>query len=179
MPYSKSLQFFQKNRLQGKWKPTISGSQLLGISENLLDEVIHNPSWITSKVNANSLLSEVLDTTFTALENVPEGHRLSFPTLEALIQLNLRTVAVSQQVLSKIKWGSGQEETTILNKSLDLIFACVFQNHSVGDKTELFLDLTDYIMNTAVSGHPNAKGLILTQLILNAESGVIRNNGFE
>lgn len=171
------LTVISKKPAAGKWKPNITGSQLLTISENLLDEVIHNPSWITNSVNENSLLSEVLNATFNSLENVPENQRFSSSTLETLIQLNIRTVATSQQALSKIKWGNGGEETTILNKSLDLIYSFVFKDQNSGDKTELLLDLTDYIMNTAVVAHPNAKGLVLTQLLLNAGSGVVRENG--
>jgi hypothetical protein len=166
-----------KKPSSGKWKPKITGTQLLMISENLLEEVVHNPAWITDKINDNSLMSEVLNSTFGALENVPEGQRFSLSTLELLIQLNLRAVATSRQVLSKIKWGSGQEETTILNKALDLIYSFVFKDQNAGDKTELLIDLTDYIMNTAVTAHPNKKGLALVQLLLNAESGVIRENG--
>ncbi len=163
----------------GKWRPQLTNSQILGIAEYTLNEVVSNPSWIEEKVNEDSLLAEVFNATFNALGAIPEGQRLNFNALQTIIQVNLRTVATSKLVLKKVKWGSNQEETTILNKSMDLVFAFIFkdQPQQVGDKTAHLFDLMDYVMDVIVSQHPNSKGLVLTQLFLNANSGIIEENG--
>ena len=99
-----------------------------------------NPSWVNKSNGDDSLLSQVLNITFSTLEMVPKGDRLNVDTVERLIKLNLRTVAVSELVLSKIKWGTGDQETTILNKTLDLVFEYVFENNPSVDKSELLYD---------------------------------------
>ena len=164
----------------GPWRPKLTNQQILAIAENTFSEVIQNKAWIEDKVNDKSLLGEVLNTTFNALGTIPEGKRLNFDTLESIIQINLRTVAASKLVLNKVKWGSDQQETTILNKSLDLIFAFVFEDdsHKEGDRITFLFDLLDYTMDTIVSQHPDERGLLLVQLLLNANSGVIEVNGF-
>ncbi len=163
-----------------KWRPQLTNSQLLSIAEYTLNEVVSNPSWIKDKVHENSLLAEVLDATFNSLGKIDEGKRLNFKSLDTIIQINLRTVATSKFVLKKINWGSDQEESTILNKSMDMVLACVFNDNKsqqFGDKTAHLFDLMDYVMDVIISRHPNSKGLVLTQLFLNANTGIIEENG--
>ena len=163
----------------GKWRPQLTNGQILGIAEYTLNEVVSNPSWIEDKVNEGSLLSEVFDATFNALGAIPQGQRLNFNSLDTLIQINLRTVATSKLVLKKVKWGTDLEETTILNKSMDMVLASVFNDNSQqsGNKTAHLFDLMDYVMEVIISRHPNSKGLVLTQLLLNANTGIIEENG--
>jgi hypothetical protein len=163
----------------GKWRPQLTNSQLLGIAEYTFNEVVSNPSWINEKVNEESMLAEVLNATFDALGAIPEGQRLNFNALQSIIQINLRTVATSKLVLKKVKWGNNLEETTILNKSMDLVLGFVFkgQAQQVGNKTAQLFDLMEYVMDVIVSQHPNSKGLMLTQLFLNANTGIILESG--
>ncbi|RMG81072.1 MAG: hypothetical protein D6714_13565 [Bacteroidetes bacterium] len=162
----------------GKWKPQITGTQLVMLTETLLDEVVRNPAWITDRVHDNTMLAEVLNATFKALENIPTGQRLTLETVESLIQVNMRAVATSPKVLQKIKWGDGEEEVTILNKALDLVFETAFGAHPALDKGELLYDLLDYILQVIIIHHPDEKGLTLTALILQKELPIIQDNGF-
>ncbi len=164
----------------GKWRPQLTNSQILGIAEYTLNEVVTNPAWIEDKVNEDSLIAEVFDATFSALSIVPEGKRLNFDVLQSLIQINLRTVATSKLVLNKVKWANDQQEKTILNQSMDLVLSFVFKDTSqkVGNKTAHLFDLMDYVMDVIISQHPNSKGLLLTQLFLNENFGIIEEHGF-
>lgn len=163
----------------GKWRPQLTNSQLLDIAEFTFNEVVTNPSWIKEKVNEESLLAEVLNSTFNALGAIPQGQRLNFTTLQTLVQINLRAVATSKLVLQKVKWGSQQQETTILNKSMDMVLGFVFkdQTQQAGNKTSQLFDLMHYVMEVIVSQHPNSKGLLLTQLFLSANTGIIEEKG--
>lgn len=161
------------------WRPKLTNQQILGIAETTFNEVVQNQGWIENKVNEQSLLGEVLNTTFNALGAIPQGQRLNFDTLEKIVKINLTAVASSQLVLSKIKWGTSQQETTVLNKALDLVFTFVFKDdtNEAGNKVTYLFDLLEYVMEVIVSQHPDEKGLIITQLLLNANSGVIENKG--
>jgi hypothetical protein len=161
------------------WRPKLTNQQILAIAEYTFHEVVQNQAWIEHKVNEDSLLGEVFNTTFNSLGAIPEGQRLNFDTLNKIIKINLTTVATSKLVLSKIKWGTNQQETTILNKVLDLILAFVFKEDTTngGDKVACLFDILEYVMEIVISKHPNEKGLVITQLLLNANSGVIEENG--
>ena len=161
----------------GKWKPTYSNSELLILVETLLDEVVHNPGWITRKVEEKPLMSQVLDANFSALQQLPPTHRLNPTVLQMMIELSLHTAATNSLVLSLIKWGTGEEETTILRKALDLIFAHVFNDSTSGDRSVLLLDLVDYVLNILISKYPNKTGLTLTMVILSDEIGLLLTNG--
>lgn len=169
------------NSPQAKWHPRLSKTQILVICNTLFDEVIHNPEWVTKKIdaNSNSLLQEVLESVFKALQQIPFDDRLNFHTVEIIIQTSLRTVASSQIVLTKIKWAKDTEERTILNKALDLIFAFAFQSEQKTntDRIDLLVDLLDYVLVVVITHNPNQNGLILTQMIL-FESGIDYANGF-
>jgi hypothetical protein len=108
---------------------------------------------------------------------VPKGQRLSGDTVERLIKINMRTVAVSEQVLNKTNWGSGEEETTILNKALDLVFEFVFEDNPTVDKGELLYDLLDYILNVIIANHPDKTGLTLITIILQKDLQLINAKG--
>ena len=144
-----------------------------------MDDVVSNPAWITDKVNEDSLLGNILDSTFNALQNIPANSRLNVNALAIILQINIRTVATSKLTLNKIKWGNGQQEVTIINHALDLVFAFVFKDKKTADRTELLFNLLEYVMGTLVAQHPNSNGLLLTQLILSEDFNVIKANGFD
>lgn len=163
----------------GAWRPQLSKSQITELIEDLLDEVVKNPALVTNKVNQDSLLYEVLTATFTALEQVPKEQRLNWEVVELLIQLNLRTVLRSKAVLSQIQWGS-EEQPTILNKILDLIFSIVFDEaEGAGvEKAKLFQDLFEYCMDVVVSEYPNRLGLVIIQVLVSKQTGIDFTEGF-
>ncbi|MCB0572127.1 MAG: hypothetical protein KDC66_20315, partial [Phaeodactylibacter sp.] len=165
----------------GQWRPGISPAQAEHLIDSLLDEVVQYPQWVTDKVNQDSLLAEVLDTTFLALAGIPVEQRLQPGAVEQLIQLNLRTVASSPQVLKKVKWGGDQHEKGIMLRALELVFAFTFPAGNTGTATGrafLLLGLMDYTLEVLLSRHPNKKGLILVNLILSEDNGIDYSGGF-
>ncbi|MFT4758514.1 MAG: hypothetical protein ACI9XO_003421 [Paraglaciecola sp.] len=165
--------------IHAKWQPNLTNTEILGIVNNVFDEVVANPQWLESKVNGDTLLGEVIHATYSVLENIPSGNRLTGNTLQKLIQINLRTAAANGKILSKVKWGNGKQENTILNHALDLIFAFTFEKTDLLNKVDLMFGLTDYVMTVILSKHPNSNGLLLTQFILQEHAGVVQNNGFD
>ncbi|HQU58400.1 MAG TPA: hypothetical protein PLU64_04370, partial [Saprospiraceae bacterium] len=165
----------------GQWRPGISPAQAEYLIESLLDEVVQRPQWVTDKVNQDSLLAEVLDVTFLALAGIPSQQRLAPDTVQQLLQLNLRTVASSPQVLNQLKWGGEQKEKGILLRGLELVFAFTFPSNATGTSTGrsfLLMDMMDYILEVLLSNHPDKKGLILVNLILSEENGIDYSRGF-
>lgn len=165
---------------EGTWRPQLSKGQILGIAENLFDEVVRNPQWIKEKANERPMLRQTLDVTFAALGQVPKDERFSTEVLQYLIQLNIRTVATNQAVLNTLKWADDQRETAILHKALDLVFAALFQQESIGKVQQIAMmtHLLDYVMETIVIQHPNEKGLLLIDMVLFRYTTIDYSQGF-
>lgn len=163
-----------------EWQPHLSKSQLLLITEELLDEVVQNPAWIDNEVAGKPILAAVLQATVEALAHIPKEERFSAQTFHWLIQLNLRTVAANQKVLDKIKWADDTTEQAILQQALSLVFAYVFHKDTStpGDRYVLLADLLDYVMDAIITKHPNATGLQLLDLILFESDGIDYAGGF-
>ena len=173
------LTILAPKNIHAHWQPHLSNADILAIINDVFDEIVQHPEWITTSLHNQSLLGEVLQATYAALANIPKGNRLNGDTLQILIQINLRTAAANKNVLSKIKWGNGNEETTILNHALSLIFAFSFEQTSLLNKVAIMFELTDFVLDIIISKHPDANGLLLTQIILQEEFGVIQNNDFD
>ena len=163
----------------GRWKPGITPAQVGSLIERLLDETVRHPFWITSKVNQDSLLAEVLDTAFQALSALPQQERLTPETFDTLIQLSLRAAASSPRVLQKVHFADDEQEKGILLRALELVFAFVYAKDSdSGYRLYLLSDLLDYILEVLMSNHPDKKGLILADLILFEQNGIDYAQGF-
>lgn len=164
----------------GRWKPRFTPEQLLSLCEVLLEEVVQNPAWITDKVDADSLLREVLDLTLRALQKVPAGQRLTAQTFEYVLEIVLRGVARSKKLLERIKLGNDELEGSILERVLDLVLMSVFPPSEGGavDKPKLLIDLLEYIFDVILAENPDAKGLALVELILSDAAGIDFSKGF-
>lgn len=171
----------------GKWRPRLSKTQLLGIADNLLGEVVHNPGWILVKVEDKPLLTEVLEAVFGALRQLPAEERISVETIEMIIRLSLRTVAASELVLQRIRFGEepgpGQQEDlkTILQHTLDIVFAYTFDKAETdrAGRIQKIVDLVEFSLDFILEYHAEGdRGLLLLQLILFADGGVDFTAGF-
>ena len=164
----------------GRWKPKMSNSQILDMVYGLTEDIVQNPAWATQKVDDQSLLKKVLLTTFGALAQVPAHDRFTPDTFSMLLQLNLRAVARSPRILSKIKWGNTEEETIILDKALDLVFSFTINENETPPigRLNLLVDLTEFTLDTILRQNPDKKGLLLLDLLLFKDSGIDFSNGF-
>ncbi len=162
------------------WKPALSKTQVLNIVEELVDDVVQNPAWILDEVHDRSALSEVLDSVFGAMHKLPKGERLSADALRTVLRAGMQTALVNRRVLDKVRWGSDEEESTILSKALDLAFAGAFPPNSKADlgRLQLLSDLLDYVSTVLLRRHPDEKGLVLLDLIL-FRSGIDYSRGFD
>ena len=163
------------------WRLSLSNSQLLDIVNNLTDQVIAHPGWIRKPPGDKpSILSLVIGTVLDALSTIPPHQRFSRQTFGHVLEASVRTVATSNHVLDKVKWGSGEDEVMILNKALNLVFEFVHHDpqRGKGGRLALLTDLLDYSLDTILSANPNKKGLILIQLLLFKDSGIDYSSGF-
>ncbi len=164
----------------GQWRPRLSKSQLLFITEQLLDKVVRNPNWMIHQADGKPLLAAVIRATMDGLARIPATERLSAATFEWLLQRNLRVVAANELVLQKIKWSNDGEEEAVLQQALNLVFAFVFEREHTtsGDRNVLLFELLDYIFDVIISRHPDKRGLLLTDLILFSQPSVNYQGGF-
>ena len=152
----------------GNWRPRLSKSQLLFITEEMLDKVVNNPDWVTREVGGKPLLAAVVRATVDGLAHIPREERLSADSFRQLLELNLRTVAANELVLQKIKWSEDGPEEAVLQQALSLVFAFVFdrQRTTAGERYTLLADLLDYVLDVIISRHPDHRGLLLVDLVL-------------
>ena len=163
------------------WEPHLSKAQIISIAENILDEVVNNPEWVRGDDDKPSVLRQVLDAVFGALSKIPKDQRLNAAVLDHLLKISLRAAATSQQVLNSIEWADDGTEKVILNKALDLVFTYVFESEFVdpANRTELLVNLLDYIMEVIIIYHPDERGLMLIDLILFESPNVDYTGGFD
>ncbi|MEL7124169.1 MAG: hypothetical protein AAFO07_32335, partial [Bacteroidota bacterium] len=163
----------------GRWKPQFTKMQLLDLIEELLDEVVQNPAWITEEVNEKSILGEVLQVTLAALGKIPKDERLHPDVLRSMIRLNLQTTIANPKVLDLVPFGIEGEKEIVLQKALDLVLTFIFSEDGPKiNRLPLLLDLLKYLSNTILKDHPDKKGLLLIQLIL-FDSGIDYSRGFD
>lgn len=117
----------------GKWKPRFSAKQTLGLTNLLLDEVINNPVWVTSKIGEHTILSTALQATFKSMQSIPAEKRLHSDSVQLLLTQSVKAVAVRKQLLDKIPGTSGEQET-ILNYAMDSLFAYMYGDDDVSAK---------------------------------------------
>ncbi len=163
------------------WQLRLSWPQVLLIVEDVFDHLVLHPEWVLGEADQPSLLSEVLTEVFDALRLIPKGERIDPANLEQLIQLSLYTAAASPKVLGKIAWGSDIQEKTILKRALTLVFHFVFEKSTArgADRISLLVELVEYILDVILAYHPEAKGLVLIDLILFEDPNINYSNGFD
>jgi|GEM_PF-837297 len=162
------------------WQLRLSWSQVLLLIEEVFDHLVLHPEWVLGEAGQSSLLSEVLTEVFAALRLIPKNERIDPATLEQLIQLSLYTAAASPKVLGKITWGSDVEEKTILRRALNLVFHFVFEKSTVrgAERSLLLAEWVAYTLDVILTYHPDAKGLVLIELILFEDTNIDYSGGF-
>ncbi len=153
----------------------LTNRQLLDILDYLFEEVILDPSWITQKIEDKPLLHHLVRASFEALAKLPEEERLQFETLSILFELYVRLIATHPRVLQKIGWEGSEEETSLINKVLDLAISCIFRKetevYSSAEKRTRFIALLNYIFDFILSRYPDETGLLLVRLLLDPDEG--------
>lgn len=163
------------------WQPRLTATQLINITENVFDQVVHHPQWLTGDEGKHSLFGSVIHVIFGALREIPEGERLQAHRLELIIQLGLGTAISHPQLLNKIHWGEDEEEVIILQHALRLTIAFVFERTQTqgGQRLELFTNLLHFVLEMLMARHPDKKGLLLLDLVLFEDPDVDYSRGFQ
>ena len=161
----------------GRWRPQIYPGQVEQLLSVLLDEVVEHPYWLTKKVQEETMLREVLEAVFDALEATPPAQRLTAETLEMLLRLCLRVVALSPRVLDEAWFGGAREKEQVLQKALELVFA--FAADKEENHARLLPELLEFALDVLLRRYPDKRGLILIDLILFEHNGIDYSRGFE
>jgi hypothetical protein len=162
-----------------KWTPSLTRDQLLDLAYLLTDEVVNNPAWITQQVGENTLMGYVLRSVMHSLQQIPAEQRFHSEILEEVLQVSLQAVVLSPQLVEKLD----EQGTTILSKSLDLIFTAIFPDGEKPspaiERAGLLDDLLSYAFDVILARHPDKRGLILIRLIVFEEAGFDFKRGFD
>jgi len=107
-----------------RWKPNLTKSQILGVVETVLDEVVQNPDWLVKEAESeNVILAEVVESVMGALRKVPTN-RLSSETGMEVLKSAVKAVALRKDFVEKIPI-DGVEKQAIAATIETLIDACL------------------------------------------------------
>ncbi len=165
----------------GSWHPVFSPDRARYTLEWLLEQIARHPHWITEPAENGTLVREVLDATLDALATQPFGQRLSAKSLEALLRSSLYATAGSPALLNRIQWGTPATEKSILQHAAELLLSFLFPNEQQAGQHRLHLldSLLEYIFDALLQRYPDARGLILLDLILFEHNGLNFNQPFD
>lgn len=107
-----------------RWTPKLTKSQILGVVETILDEVVQNPEWLMKEAEGESvILAEVVESVMTALRKVP-GNRLSAETGMEVLRSAIKAVALRKDFVDKITVDGAQKQAIAATLET-LIDACL------------------------------------------------------
>ncbi len=153
-----------------KWKPGLTGGEAIGIVRETFEFFLHHPMMVTGPNPKDTVFNVVLESVFDSLANIPPQHRFSANNLSKLLQSALRASTRSSELLSKFKWASGEVETTLLNKMLNVVFSYTFERDARGlNRIHTLDDLLEFVMDYLTSKFPDRRALILTEMVLYEE----------
>lgn len=106
------------------WKPRLTRSQILGVVETVLDEVVQNPEWLMKAAESeNVVLAEVVESVTRVLRKAP-ANRLSAETGMEVLKSAIKAVALRKDFVEKITVDGARKQA--LAAALErLIDACL------------------------------------------------------
>jgi hypothetical protein len=157
----------------------LTPGQILSFVELLLDAVIKNPNWITTRFDGKPMIREVLAIPFRTLSGIPADQRLGYDLLTQLIESELASIERSPHLMDCIKYGASPSEKTVLEHAFHLVIAWLFPpGERAGlHKTKQLMDVMAYAIEDLVAENPNTTGLAILELILSDAVGLDLSNG--
>ncbi len=106
------------------WKPQFTKSDLLMVTEMVLDELVKNPGWLITEVGElNETLQDVLTTTIDVLREHGSKRLSSSVGVEIILEV-LATVALRQEFTNKLPNGQ-----MIVSAAIEVILSKIFSKH--------------------------------------------------
>lgn len=106
------------------WTPKLTKSQILGVVETVLDEVVQNPEWLLQEAEReNVVLAEVVASVMDTLRTVP-ANRLGGETGMEVLKSAIKAVALRKDFVNKITL-QGVQKQAIAATLETLIDACL------------------------------------------------------
>ena len=106
------------------WKPQFTKTDLLVVTESVLDELVKNPGWlITATGELNETLQDVLTTTIDVLRKHGTKRLSSSVGVEIILEV-LTAVALRQEFTNKLPNGQ-----MIVSAAIEVILSKIFSKH--------------------------------------------------
>lgn len=103
------------------WKPTLTQAQVLGVVEEVFDEVIDNPAWLVERADGvGDALSAAVEAMLGAMANF-DGSRISAEAGLAMFRAGILAVGERVEFLDKLPAGGKDEGRVALTALVDIV----------------------------------------------------------
>ena len=134
------------------WSPKLTKTQLIDISETVLDEVVANPDWILAldSVTDKPLLHTAISSMLSAMSAIPDN-RLSKNTLKEIFKISIKNMALRQEFVERLP-GDADTNKTIISSVLEIICTKILNKnvdvkiHWVVAREQVLTQIIDAVM---------------------------------
>ncbi len=111
-----------------KWKLKFSSSDLLIVTETVIDELVVNPGWLIDEVNEISdVLGDVLNAALNVLRNRGDN-RLSSTVAKDILREVIKTAALRKEFLDKLPQDHAEAGEKLIIAAIDTVLATIFHD---------------------------------------------------
>ena len=109
-----------------KWKLKFSSSDLLSVTETVIDELVVNPGWLIDEANEiNNVLGDVLNAALNVLRNRGDN-RLNSNVAKDILREVIKTAALRKEFLDKLPHDHAEAGERLIIAAIDAVLATIF-----------------------------------------------------
>jgi len=109
-----------------KWKLKFSSSDLLSVTETVIDELVANPGWLIDEANEiNNVLGDVLNAALNVLRNRGDN-RLNSNVARDILREVIKTAALRKEFLDKLPHDHAEAGERLIIAAIDAVLATIF-----------------------------------------------------
>ena len=134
------------------WSPKLTKTQLIDISEKVMDEVLANPDWILTldSITNKPLLHTAISSILSSMSDIPDK-RLSKNGFKEIFKISIKNMALRQEFVQRLP-GDATANKTIVSSVLEMIFKKTLNEdvdlkiHWVVAREQILTQIIDTIM---------------------------------
>jgi len=163
------------------WSPKLTKTQLIDISETVLDEVVANPDWILALdgITNKPLLHTAISSILSSLSAIPDN-RLSKNALKEIFKISIKNMALRQEFVERLP-GDADTNKTIISSVLEIIFTKILNEdvdvkiHWVLAREQVLTQIIDAVMKKVSISPIDQNTITIIENLLDTELQKLSN----